>query len=178
MTSRSLIEEITRGLATPERGEKIVDYADGRQGKIIFADRPNRKVSAKFGSKIFRIPFRSLRWDTIKMRWVWWGLREGAGTPGFDVPAVYRVTFVWKGKRYVRDVEVPLIGAGHRNWAMLRGAASALRAQGLDGLQLRRALAQLQRSQSIRTSDVSLDANPDSPGYVPLKRVAIPRAGS
>ena len=172
MGSRHIIEEITRGLATPERGEKIVDYADGRQGKIIFADRPNRQVSAKFGSKIFKIPFRSLRWDTIKLRWVWWGLREGSCTPGLDIPAVYRVTFVWQGRRFVRDVEVPLIGAGHRTWAMMRGAASALLSYGLDRTKLRQALAQLQRTQAIRTSDVSLEANPDDRGYIPLKRAA------
>jgi len=167
MNSKSIIEEISRGLATPERGEKIVDYADGRQGKIEFADRPNRCVRARFGQKLYRIPFRSLRWDTVRLRWVWWGLREGRGQPGYDVPLVYRVTVTVNGRRHVRDVEAPSVK--RLNWARARGTASVLRELGYTSRNLRYKMASLFRDSAVSVSDVSLVADPASSSYIPFK---------
>jgi hypothetical protein len=162
-----LVEEISRGLAVPERGEPIIDYADNKNGTVRFSDGPNRCVWAKFGARFYRIPFQSLRWDTKKRYWIWWGLHEGAGQPGYDVPLVYRVAVLMGGRRHVRDVEV--LSKKQATWAKARGLASILRELGYDKENLRLKMAALIRSGAVSVADASLQADRKSSSYVPFK---------
>lgn len=171
--ARQLIEEISRGLTAPVRGEPIVDYADGQQGTVVFADRVHQRVHAKFGRELRRVPFRSLRWDTTNRQWIWWGLREGHGQPGYDVPLVYRVSVSVGGKRHVRDVEV--VSRRQVNWARARGLASILRDLGYAKDKLRFKMASLMRDGAVTVADASLQSDPESSSYITFRPVSQAR---
>lgn len=166
-TIRALNEEFVRGLVRPRAGDPVFDLGDLSAGKIITIAKEH--AWTKFGGRTDRIPLKELRWDTDKARWVWWGLTEGAGEPGYDIPFVYNVKFDWNGKRWERDIEVTNPRKQHQ-WAVNRAVAAVLRHHGVMGRQLPLAIWRIKREGNLKVTDASNKADPTSKSYVPFHR--------
>jgi len=56
-------------------------------------------------------------------------LFEGPGEPGYDIPLVWKVTFMWQGRKYVKHLEAA--NKGQKKWAINRAIASVLLTNGV-----------------------------------------------